>query len=230
MNKIKKIGLVYIIAIAIVFGIYFRSFPNEPIDSVLDSKTVIENKNNNETYKITHISDIKNEIKQLKKQLLKQRNILYKQKTLLMNLYDKYDSNITANDTIEDEFLEEQSGDEIADVEDQIQILNNQINDEPIDQQWSVKAADAINRTLEEEILQSSSLVGLSCRSTLCRLQIEHNTVEDVGVFMDNFTHLLRWNTRVRIKETENSDGTVDTLMFIAREGFLFPSHDNRKI
>ncbi len=79
-------------------------------------------------------------------------------------------------------------------------------------------------RAFESEELTKAAVLVVECKSTLCRVEVEHEKQADVSLFELWFPHKVGdLLSRFTMQHEEHGDGGVATVIDMAREGFSLP-------
>lgn len=98
--------------------------------------------------------------------------------------------------------------------------MDNQIAEEPYDAQWAPGMQDSIMTALRQEIFNGTELVDLSCKSSLCRINVQHASVDTEHDFMSQFVASAGFtDTEVFYSREEHEDGSVQETYYISRDG-----------
>lgn len=102
--------------------------------------------------------------------------------------------------------------------------LDDTLQAEAIDNQWSTETTDLILQALDTENLVNTGLVGSECRSSLCRVEVSHDNEMDFEEFQLWFAlevgEVLPMAT---MDQQIHEDGSVSSVLYLAREGFDLP-------
>lgn len=101
--------------------------------------------------------------------------------------------------------------------------LDQELAMQPADEEWSLAAAEQIATAVGEAMLEGSQLLQAECRTTLCRAEVVHESKADLDLFMERFHAALSWQTNSRNHTTNYQDGRVETVVYLAREGYSLP-------
>lgn len=129
----------------------------------------------------------------------------------------EFDEN--SENVLSDEIQREQTA-----IEERVSSLEQTLQQERVDPQWSQIAADKIYQVFEDKALAGISLLNVDCRTNLCRVQVETDNhqaeIALQSVFAMKVSDIL---PRMTTQPTQAGDGSVNTLIFLAREGYRFP-------
>jgi hypothetical protein len=105
-----------------------------------------------------------------------------------------------------------------------MQLLEANLRAETIDNGWSIDARNVIQQALTNTELKDTSVQGIECRATLCRLEVAHQDVSQRVEFEHHFGfkvyHLL---PSLIMHTEENDDGSSRTLVYLFRAGQAVP-------
>lgn len=100
------------------------------------------------------------------------------------------------------------------------------LNAEPVDSRW----ADTARATVREALgvgLDGAAIADVDCRSTLCRVELRHLDGGAAAALQRRFPlRVGRVLPRLRMHRLENPDGSITTLIYLARAGHRFPKPD----
>lgn len=102
--------------------------------------------------------------------------------------------------------------------------VEDRFSSEPTDGAWASKARGDVSNHLAALLPATSSLRQVECRSTICRVEVVHPSVEVSRNFVEQSFGLSSnsrvWNGAFMIEpETPNSDGTLASVIYLGREG-----------
>ena len=104
------------------------------------------------------------------------------------------------------------------------QTLETVHTNERIDAAWSEKTTEALYQALLEDELKHSLIDRVECRATLCRLDVIHDNAEDLAEFElwlpAKVGEVL---PKMAMEHREHPDGSVDTIVYLARQGYELP-------
>jgi len=109
------------------------------------------------------------------------------------------------------------------------QSLDRKFAAEPVDRQWAGQAAEEAKRALVSQIDSDSSVRGVECRSTWCRIETFHASLDAFkGFTKESLLGRQRqlWNGAISSTVREDSDSGVTAVTFISREGHPMPLPD----
>jgi hypothetical protein len=94
---------------------------------------------------------------------------------------------------------------------------------EQIDDQWAAETEATIDELATA--VSGTRVLSAECRSTLCRIEAEHDTDEGRARFMDDVIVKVQQAPRATIRRLEGRDGGVQKiLVFLVRSGHSMPS------
>lgn len=99
--------------------------------------------------------------------------------------------------------------------------LSSRFYAEDVDRNWSATARQKFQSRLSAAIPNGSRLVSLECKSSMCRAEISHPSMEAHQSFVQSaFMPPAQWegSTMVSLKE-ESGERSVTSVAFLAREG-----------
>ena len=199
------------------------------VDSVEEplSESNIQDKNGQD--KIFLAKDIKTLQKQI--EILETRISALEQQQFRQTNYTTLTQDTTEVSSLSDGSTADQvfiESDEVTLVEQNRQHLDNLLSDietnlqnEPTDQQWVADTRAVIEQTFASEEFSGATLTGIECRTSLCRVELLHDSLQSI----DNFD--VWWPQRLApvlpnavIDRVELDDGSVSTLIYLARAGY----------
>ncbi|MEE9397883.1 MAG: hypothetical protein V3V31_12810 [Methylococcales bacterium] len=106
-----------------------------------------------------------------------------------------------------------------------IALLEENVRSEPVDNNWTPQAEDAIHRALSDAELGGTAIINVDCRSTLCRMEIAHDNSQALLAFQDTFfSQVSGLLPGVLMDHIERENGTTETVVYLARESYALPS------
>jgi hypothetical protein len=104
-----------------------------------------------------------------------------------------------------------------------LQHLETSFQAESIDSNWSYATTDTIVGAFQNENISKSGLRGAECRSTLCRIQVNHPDPEAANEFELWFPMMMaEVLPQLTIHQEHHVDGRVTSTLYLAREGYSF--------
>lgn len=106
---------------------------------------------------------------------------------------------------------------------------------ESADVKWATEASTAIRQVFTVDggnpdanaaagQFPGSSMKSVACRATLCRLELSHADPAALMRFMDDFPGRVgQVLPRMTLEPVTNADGSIGTLVYLARDGYRFP-------
>lgn len=95
---------------------------------------------------------------------------------------------------------------------------------ERVDPSWSGGAARSVADTFRKASLEGSSLASTDCRSTMCKLEIEHESPSAQLYFMQHIPADPPFDTAGFYHRVEAEDGSFRTVLYVARDGYPLPA------
>lgn len=90
--------------------------------------------------------------------------------------------------------------------------------------EWSSRTTEAIRDAFSSEQLAGVSAGDVSCRETLCRVEVHSSDRMNIEEMEMQLPFLVGDQLpRATMQQTEHADGSVSVVMFLAREGHAFP-------
>ncbi len=104
--------------------------------------------------------------------------------------------------------------------EELLQEVDSRFTDEDVDASWSTQQEVLISDAFSTEEWQQSTLVGARCKSTICRLDLLHNSDSGEASFLTSLGATEAFaNTTGTYRRQENSDGSTSMTLYVARQG-----------
>lgn len=106
--------------------------------------------------------------------------------------------------------------------------LENGFAVETKDPEWSESTANKIALALTRQEIAGAEVFEAECRSTLCRVEVEHTDVHKLHEFQLWFPHLVSGELpKVTMKTEDLADGRKSTIIYMARKGHELPGASN---
>jgi hypothetical protein len=84
---------------------------------------------------------------------------------------------------------------------------------------WSVQAIELIERALQSEMFSKTSLISLECRSSLCRLEVQHDNPQASRVFSNNFlAKVADMFSKFTIDHVDEGDSYSSMVIYLMQE------------
>jgi hypothetical protein len=96
---------------------------------------------------------------------------------------------------------------------------------EAVDARWSAQQESAIAAAFHGDVLQGSKLARVECRTSLCRMEVDHEGMEAEDRFAQAAPLTPPFNHGGFAQRVTDARG-VHTIAFIAREGYELPQVD----
>ena len=98
------------------------------------------------------------------------------------------------------------------------------LQQEPVDNNWSMHTAETIQESLESTEFTGTAVQDVECRSTLCRLEIIHNDLENQEIFHRHFSLKVGQILPKMVVHSEQQDnGEISSMIYMARSGHGLP-------
>lgn len=99
-----------------------------------------------------------------------------------------------------------------------------------LDEKGGVEAVEQIT-TAMEQLLEGlrpdadglTTLWDAECRTTLCRVELLHDTHQAMENFLHEFPQRLGWQGSAHYDVVSNADGSLSTVMYLSRNGHALP-------
>ncbi|VAW99402.1 hypothetical protein MNBD_GAMMA23-1935 [hydrothermal vent metagenome] len=102
--------------------------------------------------------------------------------------------------------------------------LDNYIGSEEQDPNWSVRAENIIYNALEDTELSGSQFVNVDCRTSLCRAEVYHNSLQDMETFKLEIIHKVGSQLpKASMQHSQLDDGRQKTILYLVKDGHDFP-------
>lgn len=98
-----------------------------------------------------------------------------------------------------------------------MELMDENLELETIDMLWAPEMEAQIRHSVRVPGAQDSRLIESSCRSTLCRIVIDHPSAKSRDDFMEATAALPPWNSNSRVETKEAAQGHYETIAFIER-------------
>ena len=107
----------------------------------------------------------------------------------------------------------------------QIDRLDEVMDSEPRDEDWSDDAEQGIGEAMAHVKLKGSELVDARCQTSMCRVEVTHQDADARGVFLHKFDGSLSFETSQSMSPPpeEIEDGQVVSVMYVTRAGYDLP-------
>jgi len=113
---------------------------------------------------------------------------------------------------------------EEAVIAERLEYFDSYINSESQDISWAAEAEQTIYNAFNSQELLGSQIATVDCRSTLCRAEIDHNSMSDLMNFKLEFaSKVSSMLPKGSMQHIESSSGRQKTIVFMARKGHSFP-------
>jgi hypothetical protein len=106
-----------------------------------------------------------------------------------------------------------------------LQAIETTLSSEETDKTWAASASDTIQRAVQEADNGANELLALDCRSTLCRVEVSHQTPMARADFMQRFA--LKVGTvlpTMTIEPVSMENGHSVSRIYLARTGHELPA------
>lgn len=108
-------------------------------------------------------------------------------------------------------------------VDERVAAVEAQLASEPVDRAWAFEARHVIDEAAASPELAGSRVTALTCRSTLCRLEVEHDGEQDADQWASIFYPRAAALPAGFQRRLEPRDGRERSLVFLARQGHRIP-------
>ena len=96
---------------------------------------------------------------------------------------------------------------------------------EEVDYKWSNTAISSIDNAFQKPEIADSTVQTMECRSTMCMVQVTHNSEQDMDEFQLWFPSYVNQELpRVAMQHQKDSNGHITTTVYLARKGHVFPN------
>lgn len=104
--------------------------------------------------------------------------------------------------------------------------LAHKLAAEPLDRQWAPTAERLISDTMKKPVFKGSKLVEATCRTTLCRFEVSHDTDADRSRFGNVLPTRLPSMPSGSMRHAEGPGRR--TIIYVAREGHRVPRDERQ--
>lgn len=102
--------------------------------------------------------------------------------------------------------------------------LEGRMAGEDYDTVWASNFQSDLQRGLMAESFTGTRLLGVQCKSSLCRVALDHDDPDTEAQFFEHILELpVMANTQAYYQRENNADGSTSLVMYIAREGQSLP-------
>lgn len=91
------------------------------------------------------------------------------------------------------------------------------------DPTWSRQTEASLTQAVKSAAVDGSRLLAAGCRTTLCHMEMSHDSEGDREAFSKSFPFALSFDTEVFYHHLEDAQGTPYTVMYMARTGQRLP-------
>ena len=102
-------------------------------------------------------------------------------------------------------------------------LFETQFLQESDDPTWSRQTEASLTQAVTSSAFDGSQLLAADCRTTLCQMEVSHESEVAREGFIDNFPFALSFDTEVFYQRIEDERGTPYTVMYMARTGQRLP-------
>lgn len=101
------------------------------------------------------------------------------------------------------------------------QALEGRMASEEQDEGWGVNAESELTDGLQNAGLNSTALVGVACRSTLCKVSLTHANFDAEDEFLSQLANLPGMqDTEIFYVREEQTDGSTQMVLYVGRQGY----------
>ena len=93
------------------------------------------------------------------------------------------------------------------------------VEDEPVDEEWTLDVQNAILNTIEQGGLEDTLLKNATCRRTVCRVRITHRDQSDREIFFEEIERVETLDGLSNGFHRINKDGTIDSTLYLGKSG-----------
>ncbi|WP_437670353.1 hypothetical protein [Sorangium sp. So ce131] len=104
-----------------------------------------------------------------------------------------------------------------------VQEISGRFDAEPVDSRWADEARNNVEAAVEPFLSTSVDIRSVSCKTSMCRLEVVHDDVEGYRSFMQQVLHSEICRDCFAAKTGEAQDGSLTMTVFLAREGHALP-------
>jgi len=108
------------------------------------------------------------------------------------------------------------------------QTIEASLEAETVDSAWSGSTSQIIGEAFTGEELAGASLQDIDCRSTLCRVEVQHRDEAKLQEFQRLFPlKVSQALPRMMMHRIDNADGSITTYLYLARQGYRLPAAES---
>ena len=122
---------------------------------------------------------------------------------------------------LQEEIAKEQ---ETIQIETTVNFLKTELEQESIDEQWSLEIEQNFSDNFAKNAPEGSTLLETDCRTTFCRITIANNI--DTDFIPDEMMGELFTTSEGFFNSTVDSDGKKITELYVSREGYNLPGEN----
>lgn len=101
------------------------------------------------------------------------------------------------------------------------QSLESRMASEDQDAEWGVNAESELTDGLQSAGFQNTALVGVACRSTLCKVSLTHADFDAEDEFLGKLAGLPGMqDTEIFYVRDEQADGSTQMVLYVGRQGY----------
>jgi type I site-specific restriction-modification system R (restriction) subunit len=105
-----------------------------------------------------------------------------------------------------------------------ISTLDDEMSNEPYDESWAPEMQETITTTLQNVKFDGTELVSVSCQTSLCRIDVEHDNSDAEEEFLHNFVPSAGYtDTEVYFTRSEEAEGRAFMTYYVSRDGQKMP-------
>lgn len=105
----------------------------------------------------------------------------------------------------------------------QLDVLEETINTEASDPEWSYNAETTIDRILQDKQFSGTRLLSLGCRTTLCRVELAFESQEAFDWTMRRLPKAIPWNQKGFFQVNMDQNNQYAGVFYYTREGYDLP-------
>lgn len=100
--------------------------------------------------------------------------------------------------------------------------LDERLDTEPVDPEWKGTVSNKLTTYFAAEHAAGSSVKKAECRSTMCRVEVAHESMDAKDRFVDHVSSMLPPRSQAFVHIEANDD--LDIEVYVLREGQSFPT------
>jgi hypothetical protein len=103
-------------------------------------------------------------------------------------------------------------------------LFATQFSRESDDASWSRQTEASLSQAVTHAAFDGSRILAIGCRTSLCQLEVGHDSEAAREEFVEDFPFTLPFDTEVFYQRLEEAGGKESTVMYLARAGQHLPT------